>query len=92
MMGSAANLPAAATLSADYRAQDWRPLCPVINLPVLVAAGRQSGALPGCVYAAEHIPGAKLVVFEQSGHCLFYTEADKFNRVISEFVNGLRRS
>ena len=92
MMASAANLPAAATLKADYRAQDWRPLCPVIDVPVLIVAGRHSGALPGCIYAAEHIPGARLVVFEQSGHCPFYTEADRFNTVVAEFVNGTRRS
>ena len=67
------------------------PLCPVINVPVLITAGRHSGALPGCLYAAEHIPGAKLVVFEQSGHCPFYTEASRFNQSVADFVNGIRR-
>jgi pimeloyl-ACP methyl ester carboxylesterase len=91
MMASESNLPV--TLGADYRAQDWRPLCPVIGVPVLITAGRHSTALPGrCLYAAEHIPGANLIVFEQSGHCPFYTEADKFNRVVTEFVNGTPRS
>jgi pimeloyl-ACP methyl ester carboxylesterase len=89
MLASRATLPIAkATLAADYRAQDWRPLCPVIDVPVLVAAGRYSGALPGNRYAAEHIPGARLVMFEDSGHCLFYNEPEKFNRVVVEFVNG----
>ena len=92
MMASAANPPAPATLGADYRAQDWRPLCPIIDVPVLIAAGRHSGALPGCIYAAEHIPKAKLIVFEESGHCPFYTEADKFNTAVAEFVNGNGRS
>jgi len=45
--------------------------------------------LPGCIYAAEHIPEARLEVFEESGHCPFYTEADKFNRMVAEFVDGL---
>ena len=78
-----------ATLTADASAQDWRPLCPVIDVPVVVASGRHSGALPGCRYAAEYIRGARLEIFEQSGHGLFYTEAKKFNRLVTDFVNGL---
>ena len=87
-MMAATSWPTPATLRADYRAQDWRPLCPVIDVPVLITAGRHSGALPGCLYAAEHIPGARLVVFEQSGHCPFYTEASRFNPVVADFVTG----
>ena len=79
--------PAGETLSPDYHAQDWRPLCPAITVPVLVATGRHSGALPGCRYAAEHIPGARLEIFEDSDHAPFYSEAEKFNRVIADFVN-----
>jgi pimeloyl-ACP methyl ester carboxylesterase len=78
----------AESLDADGRSQDWRPLCPVIDLPVLIATGRHSGALPGCEYAAEHIPRARLEIFEHSGHGLFYTEADKFNRLVADFVNN----
>ena len=76
------------TLSADYRAQDWRALCPTIKLPVLVTTGRYAGAKPGCFYAAEHIPNARLEMFETSGHNLHYEEADKFNRVVADFVVG----
>jgi non-heme chloroperoxidase len=74
-------------LGADGQAQDFRPLCPQIDLPVLLASGRHSGALPGCRYAAEHIPGARLEIFEESQHALFYTEAEKFNRLVVDFVN-----
>ena len=88
MIESRADTPGSETLGADYLAQDWRPLCPTIDLPVLVATGRHAGAYMGCVYAAEHIPGAKLEVFENSGHALFYEEADKFNRVVADFVDG----
>ena len=89
MIGSRADTPGSETLGSDYLAQDWRPLCPTIDLPVLVTTGRNAGAYPGCVYAAEHIPGARLEVFENSGHALFYEEADKFNRVVAEFIEGL---
>ena len=79
--------PSGETLGPDYHAQDWRPLCPAVRVPVVVAAGRHSGALPGCRYAADHIPGARLEIFEDSDHAPFYSEADKFNRVIADFVN-----
>ena len=74
------------SLHADGRAQDFRPLCPTIDLPVLLVSGRHSGALPGCRYAAEQIPGARLEVFEESQHVPFYTEADRFNRLVADFV------
>ena len=80
--------PASSTLGADYKAQDWRPLCPAIRVPVLIAVGRHSGALPGCKYAADHIPGAYLEIFEESDHALFYSEAKKFNRLITGFVEN----
>ena len=87
MVAAWGEIPEAATLTADGQ-KDWRPLCPVIAVPVLLTSGRHSGALPGCQYAAEHIPGARLEIFEHSGHALFYTEADKFNRVVAGFVDN----
>lgn len=88
LAGSASDYaPAGRTLGPDYHAQDWRPLCPAIRVPVLVAAGRHSAALPGCRYAADHIPGARLEIFEQSDHAPFYSEAERFNRVVADFVN-----
>ena len=73
-------------LRADGKAQDFRPLCPTIDLPLLLVSGRHSGALPGCRYAAEHIPGARLEIFAHSQHAPFYTEADKFNRLVADFA------
>lgn len=77
------------TLGPDYNAQDWRPMLPSIDLPVMIITGRQSGAYPGCVYMAEHIPDARLVTFENSGHAPFYEEPDKFNMAVTDFVSGL---
>lgn len=77
------------TLGPDYLAQDWRPMLPSIDLPVLITTGRKSGAYPGCAYMAEHIPGARIEIFEKSGHALFYEEPDRFNAVVAEFVDGL---
>jgi pimeloyl-ACP methyl ester carboxylesterase len=82
----AALTPMPETLKDNYQGQDWRPLCPTIDVPVLVVSGRYSGALPGCRYAAEHIPGARLEILEHSGHGLFFTEADRFNQLLADFV------
>ena len=86
MLAASGLIPEGEAISTDGQ-KDWRPLCPVIDLPVLLTSGRHSGALPGCEYAAEHIPGARLEVFEHSGHGLFWTEADRFNQVVADFVN-----
>lgn len=87
MVAETALIPEGEAISLDGQ-KDWRPLCPKIDVPVLLASGRHSGALPGCEYASEHIPGARLEVFEHSGHGLFWSEADRFNRVLADFVNG----
>ncbi|MYK97962.1 MAG: alpha/beta hydrolase, partial [Gemmatimonadetes bacterium] len=84
------NTPAqGVTLGPDYQAQDWRPMLPSIDLPVLITTGGRSGAYPGCRYMYEHIPGARIEVFEESGHVLFYEEPDRFNAVVAEFIDGL---
>ena len=84
------NTPAqGVTLGPDYQAQDWRPMLPSIDLPVLITTGRKSGAFPGCRYMFEHIPDARMEIFEDSGHVLFYEEPDRFNRVVAEFVDSL---
>ena len=87
---SGENTPAqGVTLGPDYRAQDWRPMLPSIDLPVLITTGGRSGAFPGCRYMYEHIPSARMEVFEDSGHALFYEEPDRFNAVVTGFVDGL---
>ncbi len=84
------NTPAqGVTLGPDYRAQDWRPMLPSIDLPVLITTGGRSGAFPGCRYMYEHIPGARMEIFDQSGHVLFYEEPDRFNEVVAEFVDSI---
>jgi len=73
----------------DHTNKDWRDILPTIKVRALVTVGRKSQVFDwrGSAYVGEHIPGAKTVFFENSGHMLFYEEAAKFNRVVSEFVN-----
>lgn len=76
------------TIMADHTHLDWRDLLPKITLPTLVLVARKGKIFPweGRAYVGEHIPGAKTVFFEEGGHMLFYEEAEKFNRVVAEFV------
>lgn len=42
-------------------------------------------------YLAEHIPGTELVVFSESGHVPMWEEPDRFNTVLSDFAQRVRR-
>jgi pimeloyl-ACP methyl ester carboxylesterase len=37
----------------------------------------------------EHISGARLELFDNSGHCPFLEENEKFNRLVQEFLDTL---
>ena len=69
---------------------DWRDLLPTLRVPSLVCVGRQSKVFPwqGSAYVGEHIPGAKTVFFEKSGHMPFYEEPEKFNLVVRTFIQA----
>jgi pimeloyl-ACP methyl ester carboxylesterase len=53
--------------------------------------GRQSKVFPwqGSAYVGEHVPGAKIELFEDSGHMPFYEEPEKFNEAVNTFVQSL---
>jgi pimeloyl-ACP methyl ester carboxylesterase len=80
---------AAAAILWDHLNQDWRDLLPAVRLPALVLAGRHSRIFPwqSSAYLAEQLPDARLVTFEESGHCPFYEEPEKFNAAVAEFVD-----
>jgi pimeloyl-ACP methyl ester carboxylesterase len=39
----------------------------------------------------KQIAGSRLERFESAGHALFVDEADRFNAVLDEFLNGLTK-
>ncbi|MFY1675103.1 alpha/beta fold hydrolase [Plantactinospora sp. WMMB334] len=73
---------------------DIKPLLPRISCPTLVTVGRHDWITP--VECSETIagliPGAKLVVFEHSGHSPQLEEAERFQRVVREFLAGVAAS
>jgi pimeloyl-ACP methyl ester carboxylesterase len=78
----------AAKVLFDHCCQDWRDVLPSINIPLLIIAGKQSSLFPyqSSVYMSEQAPNATLMIFENSNHCPFYEEPERFNAAVAEFV------
>jgi pimeloyl-ACP methyl ester carboxylesterase len=68
--------------------EDLRPLLGKMNIPTLILHGEKDMAvmLEGAKYMHENIPGSKMYIFKDKGHVLSITAADKFNRILKEFV------
>ncbi len=81
----------ASAILFDQTVQDYRPVIPSIRVPTLLCFGRDEKLIP--VAAGDHLKkqlaDARMVVFENSGHCPFYEEADRFNEEIERFVSAL---
>lgn len=93
MLSESSKLPTG-PLSAilfDQTVRDYRDLLPTIDVPTLVCWGEHDKLLPvsGAPYMHEHVPGARLELFEDSGHCPFLEESEKFNRVVQDFLDTL---
>jgi proline iminopeptidase len=63
-----------------------------LRVPTLVINGRfDANVAPTVAYGiSKAIPGSKLEYFERSGHSPYLEEPDKFELVISNFLNRLR--
>ncbi|MDO4620392.1 MAG: alpha/beta hydrolase [Lachnospiraceae bacterium] len=74
----------------DHTNLDWRDFIPTIRIPTLVCVARQSAVFDwhGSAWVGENIPGAQIVFFENAGHMLFWEEPEKFNEVVTEFVEN----
>ncbi len=75
----------------DQSVQDYRETAKQIDVPTLILWGRHDGILPasGAEDLKQRIPHAEVVMFEDSGHCPFLEETDRFNAVVAEFVARL---
>jgi pimeloyl-ACP methyl ester carboxylesterase len=95
MFDECASLPVGATsgILYDQCVRDYRETVTKIDVPNLICWGRHDALLPvsGAQHLLEHTPGAELVIFEESGHCPFIEESDKFNETVSSFLTRLER-
>lgn len=72
--------------------QDLRPALGEIQLPTLVITGGQSAlyAVPAGEWLVEHMPSARLEVFENSGHAPHLDQPQRFNQLLAEFTLNLK--
>ncbi|WP_077624655.1 alpha/beta fold hydrolase [Sediminibacillus massiliensis] len=86
-------LPAsiASTIVFNQTAVDYRGTLSNVNVPALICFGRDDKFFPVAAgeYIQKKIPGSKLVPFEESSHCLFLEETNKFNHELDQFMKGL---
>lgn len=78
------------TLMEDLPHVDHRPYLGEVRQPTLVLHGRhdRKNRFAGAQYLADHLPDARLVVFEQSAHCPFLEEVAAFTETLAEFVTS----
>ncbi len=90
MVAECAKLPVGGLTAIlfDQTVQDYRELMPKLDLPVLICWGRHDALLPvsGASVLQAQIAGARLELFEDSGHCPFIEETERFNEVIGAFL------
>ena len=85
----------AAVLLADNCLQDWRSVVREIDKEVLVVAAEASPhPLDSQIWIANQIKGAELEIFaetEGGSHFMFLENPDRFNFVLTRFLNGSGR-
>lgn len=95
MVSECAQLPTGATAAIlfDQSVQDYRDVLPTIKVPTLICWGQHDALLPvsGASHLHEHIPDSRLVIFQDSGHCPFIEESERFNQTVGEFIAALRQ-
>ena len=57
-----------------------------IEVPTLVLAGQEDGALPACRFIHDKIEGSQLVVIPDAGHLSNLDQPAAFNRAVLEFL------
>jgi non-heme chloroperoxidase len=85
--------PPASVASAiifDQTMRDYRPVLPKVDVPALVVTGADEKLVSVAAeeLIASEMPDARVVVFEESSHCPFLEETDRFNETVGEFVRS----
>lgn len=80
--------PSEFTATGSLRTYDRTAQLKDLKLPVLLTAGRYDEATPATTaYYASLIPGAKLRIFENSGHLTMQDEPEAYVRAVREFLH-----
>jgi non-heme chloroperoxidase len=75
----------------DQSLQDYRDVVGAHDIPTLLTWGRDEKliSVANGEWLAEHQQGAKLVMFEESGHCPMWEEPERFNQVVGDWIAAL---
>ncbi len=84
----------AVTAFADHIVRDYRDFLAGVQIPTLVAFGRDSKLIPAAAatYLGDLVERSRVEVFNLSSHCPFYEEQSRFNRILAEFVHACAAS
>ncbi|MGD6776104.1 alpha/beta fold hydrolase [Sutcliffiella horikoshii] len=81
----------ASAILFDQSVVDYRSTFPSLSKPTLLCFGKVEKLIP--VAAGEHlkeaIANSELVLFEESCHCPFLEETERFNTEVSNFIKSL---
>ena len=72
--------------------QDYRADLDKVTVPTLVIAGGMADKMlptESVKYVHENIPGSRFSVYDDSNHCPFLEEPERFNREVEAFVGAL---
>lgn len=80
-----------AMLLGLWLSPDYRDVLSAVDVPTLVCAGADEKwrSTESVKYAAELLPDSRFELFEDSGHCITVEEPERFNQIVSDFVNSL---
>ena len=79
-----------AVLFPSFNSLDWLNQ---IHVPTLIIGGKEDWIMPpaqGAERLHAGISNSKLVIFENSGHFPFIEEQGRFNKIVSDWVGGLK--
>ncbi|MEI8057054.1 MAG: alpha/beta hydrolase [Actinomycetes bacterium] len=75
----------------DQTLRDYRDLIPTFDVPHLLAWGSDEKVIQvgSSDWLLDQLPNARRVMFEESGHCPMWEEAELFNEVVAEWSAAL---
>lgn len=91
MLCSVASPHATLECAKSSSTTDFRDEMSSINVPTLIIHGDEDDIVPieiSSEKASELIPNNKFLVYEEAPHGLFYTERDRLNKDLIEFLNS----
>ncbi|WP_328170938.1 alpha/beta hydrolase [Priestia aryabhattai] len=81
----------ASAILFDQSIVDYRDFLSFITIPTLLCFGKEEKLIPVAagIHIQKLISGSVLEVFENSCHCPFLEESDRFNKVVSDFIEHI---